>query len=272
MASSLCSNFEMRRRSLLALIGLALVGAGPLAGCSQGGMFDFRDHGVGFGKRQPVADESFTDPAMVRAADAIKADNAVLLRDLVAAGTDVNGRGVDGVTLLDWVLRYGSLKTLGTLLGLGAKPDAPGWHDRLASHELAPDAGRSEWLAAVLNAGASVNSLASRTGVPLLAVATKRDNDVNLAELLRRRPELDLADPNGSTALHSGARVNAGKQLLTLLRAGADPRLETSSGDTFQPYYFGTPIDALNDVSRAERRAVRGWLVAHGVPLDPSAR
>lgn len=122
-------------------------------------MFDVRDHGVGFGKQQPVAAESFTDPAMVRA-----------------------------------------------------------------------------------------------------------------AEVLPRRPEPDLADPNGSTALHAGARVNAGKQLLTLLHAGVNPRLETTSGDTFQPYYFGTPAEVLNDVSLAERRAVRGWLVAHGVPLDPSAR
>lgn len=161
----------MRRRSLLALTWTALIGVVPLAGCGQGGMFDFRDHGVGFGKQQPVAQESFTDPAMVRAADAIKAQNSALLRDVVGAGTDVNGRGVDGVTLLDWLLRYGSLETLRTLLDLGAKPDAPGWHERLTSHELAPDAGRAEWLVAVLNAGASVNALASGTGVPLLAAA-----------------------------------------------------------------------------------------------------
>ena len=56
--------------------------------------------------------------------------------------------------------------------------------------------------------------------------------------------------------------------VLTLLEAGANPRIKNVRGKTFQSYLRMRPLDSWNKKAQREMRAIDEWLRAHGVPVE----
>lgn len=251
----------MRRRVLLAT-ALGATGLG-LVGCAPGGLFDLSP-ATGFKRRRPRAAECFTDPGAIELAEAVQSGDVARIEELAGQGVDVAVRGVDGVNLWDWALRYGQGDSIRALAAAGADPDHPGWLDRLpvfAAHSEE----RIDLLALLLDLGADIDGTVD--GQPLLFRAVGRD-DPALDLLLARGVDLEALDSQGETALFPACRVNSFAVALRLLEAGVDPSVRAGRGKTFQVFLFGTPEEVLNEQTRAERSAVVAWLEAHDVPIE----
>ncbi|MBF0680298.1 MAG: hypothetical protein IR164_15335 [Devosia sp.] len=89
-----------------------------------------------------------------------------------------------------------------------------------------------------------------------------------LEMLLAAGADPNATGPNGDTPLITAARVNNGRAILILLEAGASPHARTTTGGTFQGFYFGYNTAILSERGLAARRDVVRWLKGHGIPLE----
>lgn len=237
-----------------------LVAAGAavaLSGC--GLLFD-----VGKG---PRASDYFTGRA-AELAGAIRSLDSARIADLIGGGADVEASGEDGMTMLQYAVEVDSLPGVEALLAAGADPDRTGYGADAALHLAAGDA---ELAQALIDGGADPDVRNAQTGsTPLTSVCLALDPE-GFEVLAAAGADVNLVDNLGDLALHTCARTNQGAILLRMLELGADPEALGGSGASFQDYYFGYQRKVLNDRAVAERRAVVGWLDAHGIPLVPAA-
>src|SRR6187402_1213459 len=82
-------------------------------------------------------------------------------------------------------------------------------------------------LAAVLSVDAAT------TKFPLLEAARKGDS-ATVAKLVAEKADVNVAEPDGTTALHWASHVGDGRSVDVLLKAGANPKAATRNGAT--PY------------------------------------
>ena len=132
------------------------------------------------------------DPPLVAAA---AAGDAGAVRDLLAAGADVDAASVDGATALHWAVH----------------------RDLPALVRLLVDAG----------ADASVSN---RYGVQPIALAATNGSAVVLEQLLDAGADPNASMPGGETALMTAARAGPPDAVRVLLRAGADPNARDDVG------------------------------------------
>jgi ankyrin repeat protein len=133
------------------------------------------------GAAQAAAD----DPPLVAAAEA---GDIGAVRELLAAGADVDAASVDGATALHW-----------------------------AAHRDVPRLVRL-----LLDAGADV-SATNRYGVQPIALAATNGSAVVLRQLLAAGADPNATMPGGETVLMTAARAGPPDAVRVLLRAGADP-------------------------------------------------
>lgn len=186
--------------------------------------------------------------------------------------TALSARGKHGVTLTLLAVRCQHTECLKVLLSAGADPtvaDDNGW---TAVH-LAAAARNADCLVALLENGADPNITNPVTGERPLSVALTNDRQPQFQLLLAWQADPDLADHEGSTALHRAALVDDAARVLDLLEAGADPQARNQQGRTFQDYLWMTPLSMYAGAAKAARLKVQYWLRRHDLPVsEPSHR
>ena len=132
------------------------------------------------------------DPPLVAAAEA---GDAGAVRDLLAAGTDVDAASIDGATALHWAVHRDSPELVQLLVDAGADPNA-----------------------------------SNRYGVQPIALAATNGSAVVLERLLDAGADPNASMPGGETALMTAARAGPPDAVRVLLRAGADPNARDDVG------------------------------------------
>jgi ankyrin repeat protein len=185
--------------------------------------------------------------------------NAALLRDLLDAGADPNAVLPEGETVLMTAARTGSVPSLQLLLDRGAKVDARDkWYGEsalmwaaaqnhgeavslLIARGASVDARSALQKTANRRAGQNVLSLGSWT--PMMYAARENALDAGRA-LVKAKAGLNLADPDGATAM-AIAIINAHYEFAALLlESGADPNIaDTEAG--MGPLYAAADMHRL---------------------------
>jgi ankyrin repeat protein len=176
--------------------------------------------------------------------------NATLVERLVDAGADPNTTRAEGETVLMTAARAGSASGVRILLARGADVDArERWLGQTALMMAAAE-NHADVIGVLVDAGADVNARSKATDLPnlnwgvagmsttvfprghwtpLMFAAQQGSLDAVRA-LADRRANLDMVDPDGTTALIL-AIINAHYDVAaTLLERGADPNLGDSTG------------------------------------------
>jgi ankyrin repeat protein len=218
------------------------------------------------GGQRLEARQVFAAPAVAQLADAAAAGDSARVRQLAAAGADLNATGDQGVTLLQWAVLHKSVAGLNALLDAGADPARPGTGGATVLH-IAAMVDDPAYLQALLARRVNVNLPHARTGATPLMSALLGEREAQFRQLLQAGADPDRVDAQGNTALHLAAKINDAARVLDLLKAGADPHAVNAQQATFQRFLAMTPEKVLSAEERQRRQAVHEWLRAHGVAL-----
>ncbi len=181
---------------------------------------------------------------------------------LLEAGADVNARSLNGRTPLHNAAGNPNSAVLAVLLEAGADPTKRGRMDRLVNLErvwsgyLTPlysaAQGNPETVPMLVAAGADVDghgtrfrffresSLTTHVSPIFFAVRHVVGHPANIEALARAGADLELADPDGRTALHWAA-IRRPDVFPLLLRLGADPEARDDEGKTPMDYARENP-------------------------------
>ena len=156
-------------------------------------------------------------------ADAARRGDAMAVRELLAAGADVNAAHGDGMTGLHWAAFNGDAETADVLVASGAQLEA---RTRLGAHRplhVAAKEGHGEVVALLLNAGADASPLTTTGAAPLHFAAASGDL-LSVSALLDHGAPVDVQEPEwGQTPLTFAAARGRTEAVEALLAAGADP-------------------------------------------------
>ncbi|RMB61666.1 ankyrin repeat domain-containing protein [Tessaracoccus antarcticus] len=212
----------------------------------------------------------FSEPHARKLATAVARGDKTTIATLVADGADPDARGTEDLTMLQWSIMSSSADGMAGLLEAGADPDLVGRDGAAPLSNAAFNRG-VRFVELLLSAGADPDVRETMTGdTPLKIACLQRDAPVFMM-LLEAGADPDGADENSDAVIHTCARVNAGDLVLLLLQSGADPEATTSSGASFQDYYFSYPKNVLNEASLAQRATLIQWLEDHAIPVVPQA-
>ncbi len=157
---------------------------------------------------------------------AMKGDKAAV-RALLKDGSDVNAAQGDGMTALHWAARIGDRELAEMLLYAGANVKAT---TRLGGYTplmMAAEQGRSGVIAALLAAGADVKA-ANATGTTPLMLAALSGDARSVTVLVENGAEIDAREKSREqTALMFAAATNRVDAINALIKAGADPKLNS---------------------------------------------
>jgi len=193
------------------------------------------------------------------------------MRALMDNGADIDVRGNDGMTLLQWQVRRGDYDRVRRLLALGADPDILGWGNETATH-LAAFRDSPTMLKLLLDGGADPNAPGLRLGRTPIFNALAAKNGRNVELLIERGSDISYRDTSGATLLHYTARTNYFKYVLRFLELGVDPLALDDIGTSFQPAFFRTDPTIMNADALDIRRRVAEILVSRGIELDPGGK
>lgn len=165
---------------------------------------------------------------------------------VLAAKPNLEVRDIDGTTPLLMAVRRGNIEAVDALLSAGANPNAP--YDMRQPH---PDGclktihgGTALHHAALQRDPAMIRRLLEAPGIDVNAIDKSPDGrnrtplmhavdhacGKSMAMLINASANLDIQDVNGNTALHIALARRDDKLAAELLKAGADPDLESKHG------------------------------------------
>ncbi len=158
----------------------------------------------------------------------------VLVRVLLDAGADVDGRNQDGRTALHLAANYGYASTVRLLAKAGANLEVTyGSTGYTALHRAARN-GHLDAARVLLASGADPDIQTSQ-GRTALMLATSRKHEDMLRLLISFGADLNLAQTavfDRDTVLHIAAYEDNPNIVRVLLKAGADPTILNDSGET----------------------------------------
>lgn len=169
------------------------------------------------------------------------------------------------------VTLFGCVVMLLLVSGCASIPSGrEGSHDAGAAHlHAVTRAGNPSALRKLLSHGANPDTrdpATSRTPLETAILASRRDQ---LFVLLKAGANPDLTDSVGNTALHVAAQTNQPWMALELLKAGAKPDIRNVQGKTFLTYLFLMRDDLLSQDAREGKQEVVDWLRLHGLAAEP---
>lgn len=214
--------------------------------------------------------DHFTDETSLALAEALMDNDDAAMRALIESGADINAKGLNDMTLLQWQVSRGDYGRVRRLLALGADPDIVGWGKETATH-LAAFRDSPAMLELLLDGGADPNAAGRRVGRTPIFNALAAKNRRNVELLIERGADVFRRDTSGSTLLHYTARTNYFEYVLRFLELGVDPRELDDRGVTFQPAFFRTDPKIMNANALAIRRKVAEILVLRGIEVEPAA-
>ena len=169
----------------------------------------------------------------------VKRGDAASSMFLIQNGADVNARNRDGLAAL-YYARKEKQKEIETALIRANAKEHPAWIfvDGRTIFECASDPKTrpgqlTPFIAAIREAGASVNARAKFGHTPLHAAAKYNENPEVLTLLIKAGADVNAKDKNAQTPLHNAARSNENPEVLTILiKAGADVNAKDEDGRT----------------------------------------
>jgi ankyrin repeat protein len=145
-----------------------------------------------------------------------------------------------------------------------------GNHDAGAAHlHAVTRVGTPAALACLMNHGADPDAREPETLHTLLETAILTGRRDQVSTLLKAGANPDLTDSVGNTALHIAAQTNQPWLALELLKAGAGPDIRNEQGKTFLTYLFLMRDDLLSQDARDGKQEVVDWLRSHGLAAEP---
>jgi uncharacterized protein len=148
-------------------------------------------------------------------------DHAGALK-LIASGTDVKAKDVDGTTALHWAAHYGDVELVDKLIKAGAEVNVSNDYGSSPMMEAAV-IGNADILKALLKAGGDVES-PNPEGQTALMAAARTGNTEAVKVLLSHRAKIDAVEQwGGQTALMWAAAQSQPEMVQFLLKNGADP-------------------------------------------------
>lgn len=255
-----------RRHALAALAVLAL------AGCATTGRVLSK---AAISLTRPG--KYFDRPELVSLCDAISSGALDRIRNLVAAGADVNAVGKEGMTPLHWAIMKQEYEAFSLLLDLGAKPDRlviwfeDGVAERWASAmELAALLDDPRYLRRLLAAGAGADTPVSPLGATALFVASAHRRFQNVDILLGAGANIDfrskrVAETPMHDAMYDGNYVSA----LYLIRKGAEADIAAETGRTAMDVFAqrGPPSDPSDKENRKAYEEIVALQAAGKLPI-----
>lgn len=146
-----------------------------------------------------------------------------------------------------------------------------GYHDAGAAPYLhaVTRVGTPSALARLMKHGADPDAREPETLRTLLETAILAGRRDQVSTLLKAGANPDLTDSVGNTALHIAAQTNQPWLALELLKAGARPDIRNEQGKTFPTYLFLMRDDLLSQDARDGKQEVVDWLRSHGLAAEP---
>jgi uncharacterized protein len=153
--------------------------------------------------------------------EAVKAQDARVVRGLLAKGLDVNAPAVDGTTAVHWAVRSDDLAMVQTLLRAGAKSDVANRYG-VTPLSLAALNGNARMVQALVDAGADVNRARPQGEAPL-TVASRTGRQDAVKVLLTHGANVNATDAwLGQTALMVAAAEDNTAVVRMLIEHGGD--------------------------------------------------
>ena len=153
-----------------------------------------------------------------------------LVQTCLAKGADPNARAENGDTPLHKAARKGRTEAIAALLNAGADHNARDEDGRTPLH-IAALFGRTQAIAALLDAGADHNARDENGWTPLHIAALLGQTE-DIAALIDAGADPSALATEGITPLHSAAHQGQTEAIAALLDAGADPNARAENGDT----------------------------------------
>jgi hypothetical protein len=181
----------------------------------------------------------FSDPRLIRLAEAVDKGDADAIDAAVREGADVNARGKDGYALLFWAMARNSVTGFESLVNNGADLTAeyrnpvqvPDIRLRDFIIRIAVEAKNSDFLAAALRQGFDPNFILDKErNSTLLFIAGAAHSERSMQLLLEAGADLEHQDLMGYTALGDAMLRRDFKTMWFLMRYGANPMTGSSSG------------------------------------------
>jgi len=220
------------------------------------------------GCAEDLAHKVFKDPQAVSLAQAAASGDASRIRNLASQGANVNARGDQGTSLLQWSVLNKSPKGLAALLDAGANPtQADDQGETVMRYAcLAND---PVYLQVLLDHHVDPNTPDNASGELPLSSALLANRDQQFAMLLKAGADPSRTDRMGNTPLHTAAKINAFGHVLDLLKAGAPPTAINRQNATFQRYLFMTPASVLTKTGLDQQSQIIAWLKDHNIAIEP---
>lgn len=227
--------------------------------------------GDAFGPADPG---EFFDAETVEILDAAADGDVGKVRALMAAGADIEALANDhdprraGITPLQWLVEFGSPRTISTLIDAGADPwlQTSGGYNA-ASYAVLRDKPKS--LRALLDADPTLINAPDRSNYgTVLHTATLHDRTESIDLLLERGADLDATTSGGQTPIFTAAGMQNVALCLRYIRAGADGGHRDDRGETFLRSLYRADDDLRTGEFLRNRNRLERELRDRGFPVE----
>jgi len=170
--------------------------------------------------------------------DVAEGGTADAVRELVAAGAPLNGRGEKDRTPLMWAAKRGNVEMLHTLLEAGAGEQDP--RGITAALAIAGESKNKEVVTTLVTFGNSTG-FRNGQGQTMLMLAAASGVLTAVDQVLQGHPNVNAQDQNGRTALMAASwgndstkspEIDRARVVRILLEAGAGPNVRDEDGNT----------------------------------------
>jgi ankyrin repeat protein len=211
------------------------------------------------------ATDFFSDQAALALAEASVRGQTEAIAKMVAAGTDANARGKDGMTPLQWAIIKGSKTGFRALLERGANPNLQ-TKDGDSAMLLAAIAEDSEFLRLALEHGGNPNLVDPSTArTPIYESITHLRLD-NITTLMDSGADLNFRDRTGSTPVMRAASTLRYDLVYRMLKAGADPTVKNRWGNTLTFFLKLNNVDPKHELYQWRAKVIE-LLQAKGIEI-----
>jgi uncharacterized protein len=212
--------------------------------------------------------DQFNTPAGITLAKAIAEDKVERVSDLIQKGTDVNLRGVGGMTELVWAIHCGSKAAFSCLLDHGASPNLL-LEDGTSAVSMAAELEDTWYLSEISKHGGNLDIVNPESGDTPIFSAIRQMRAATVFRLIAAKVNLDFKDKDGFTPLMTAAMLNRYDLVYALLKGGANPEARNANGNSLLWFLKEIRIDANGPMYPWKVKTI-GLLRSKGMDVDGS--